>query len=86
MASSWPHSVFSGDSRLLAVGIGQNKVVAWDVATLEVSAAFPDAHDAVAFSTDRSALLTRGTNYFMKTFDVATCVAGETISGGLATN
>ena len=74
-------AIFSPDSRLVAAGIGENKVVAWNVATLEVQAVFAGAHDAVAFSPDGRTLMTRGTNYFLRTFDVATQTARETIPG-----
>ena len=73
--------IFSPDGRLVAAGIGRNKVAAWDVATLQEKAVFAGAHDAVAFSADGSALVTRGTNYFLRTFDVATQAVRETIPG-----
>jgi WD40 repeat protein len=57
-------------------------VAAWDVATLQVNAVFTDAREALAFSANGSALVTRGTNYFLKTFDVATQTARELISRG----
>jgi WD40 repeat protein len=42
---------------------------------------FDGAHDAVAFSADGSGLITRGTNYFLRTFDVATQTVRETTPG-----
>jgi WD40 repeat protein len=51
------------------------------VATLQSKVTFADASDAVAFSPDSSALLTRGPNYFLRTFDVATGSVRETIPG-----
>ena len=73
--------IFSPDGRLVAAGIGQNKVAVWDVATLQVKAVFAGAHDAVAFSSDGSALMTQGTNYFLRTFDVATQTVSRDDSG-----
>ena len=73
--------IFSPDGRLVAAGIGRNKVAVWDVATLQVKAVFAGAHDAVAFSADGSALVTRGTNYFLRTFDVATQTVRDNDSG-----
>jgi WD40 repeat protein len=59
-------------------------VAAWDVATLQVQAVFADADDAVAFSPDGRTVMTRGTNYFLKTFDVATqSVRGTILHGPL---
>jgi WD40 repeat protein len=74
-------AIFSPDSRLVAAGVGENKVVVWDVATLHVQAEFADAHDAVAFSPDGGTIMTRGTNYFLKTFDLATRAAREMTPG-----
>jgi len=74
--------IFSPDGRLVAAGIGQNNVAAWDVATFQMKKVFTSAYDAVAFSADGSALVTRGTNYFLKTFDVATQSPREPISRG----
>src|SRR5262249_54349013 len=73
--------IFSPDGRLVAAGIDQGGVALWDMATLQVSAVFAGAHDAVAFSADSRALVTRGTNYFLKTFVVATGKVLETIDG-----
>jgi WD40 repeat protein len=56
-------------------------VAIWDVATLQEKAVFEGACDVVAFSSDGSALVTRGTNYFLRVFDVATQAARETIPG-----
>jgi eukaryotic-like serine/threonine-protein kinase len=74
-------AIFSSNGRLVAAGIGRNKVAIWDVATLQVQAVFDGAHDAVAFSTDGNGLITRGTNYFLRTFDVATQTVRETTPG-----
>jgi WD40 repeat protein len=73
--------IFSRDSRFIAAGIGNNKVAAWDVATLQEKAVFDGADGSATFSSDGSALVTRGTNYFLRTFDVATRAAGKTIPG-----
>jgi WD40 repeat protein len=74
--------VFSPDGRLIAAGIGQDKVAAWDTATLQVQRVFDGAYYAVGFSADGSALVTCGTNYFLRTFDLATPAAPETVSRG----
>ena len=73
--------VFSADSQLVAAGMGRNKVVVWEVATLEVKAIFADAFDAVSFSADGNALVTRGTNYSLRTFDLATKAVRNTVPG-----
>jgi eukaryotic-like serine/threonine-protein kinase len=77
----FPGAIFSPDGRLLAGGIDQCAVVLWDVATLRLKGVFAGACDAVAFSSDGTALVTRGTNYFLRTFDVATQTPRETIPG-----
>src|SRR5258705_12498693 len=64
-------AIFSPDGQSVAAGIGGNEVAAWDVATLQLKAVFPGAHDAVAFAPDGKTLMTRGTNYFLRIFDVA---------------
>jgi WD40 repeat protein len=74
-------AIFSPDSHLVAAGIGGNKVEIWDVSTLEEKAVFTDAHDALAFTPDGSGLITQGTNYFLRTFNVATQTVRETIPG-----
>jgi WD40 repeat protein len=73
--------VFSRDGQLIAAGIGHNQVAAWDVATLQQKAVFTDAFDALGFSADGSTLVTRGTKYFLRTFDVASQAARTTIPG-----
>ena len=75
-------AIFSPDSRLVVGGIEGNRVAAWDVATLEVKAVFADAAAPVAFSADGSVLVTRSENCFLKTFNVPTHVARETVSRG----
>ena len=74
--------VFSPDGRLIAAAINGNKVIAWDMATLQVKAELVGATDPVAFSTDASALVTRGTNYLLRTFDLVTRNVREIISPG----
>jgi WD40 repeat protein/class 3 adenylate cyclase/tRNA A-37 threonylcarbamoyl transferase component Bud32 len=73
--------IFSPDGQTVAAGIGQNKVAAWDVATLQLKAVFDGAADAVAFSTNGNSLIARGTNYFLKTYNIADQSIRETISG-----
>ena len=82
MSNVTSRPVFSPDSRLVAASVGQNKVVAWDVATFEEKALFAGAFDAVAFSPDNRSIMTRGTNYFLRTYDVATQAVRQTISHG----
>ena len=74
-------SALSADGGFVPADINQGRVAVWDVATLEVKAIFDGASDAVAFSSDGSALVTRGPNYFLKTFDLATLAERTTISG-----
>jgi WD40 repeat protein len=74
--------IFSPDGQSVAAGIASGAVSVWDVATLQVRAVIADARDAVAFSDDGNALLTRGTNYFLKTFDLTTKTAREPILRG----
>jgi WD40 repeat protein len=71
----------SADGGFIPADINQGRVAVWVVATLEVKAIFDGASDAVAFSPDGSALVTRGPNYFLKTFDLATLAERTTISG-----
>jgi WD40 repeat protein len=73
--------IFSANSQLFAAGIGQNKVVVWDVATLQPVAEFADAYDAVAFSADGRSVITRGTNCFLRTFDVEARAVLKNIPG-----
>jgi WD40 repeat protein len=82
MSNVTSRPVFSADSRLVAASVGQNKVVAWDVATFEEKALFAGAFDAVAFSPDGRSIMTRSTNYFLRTYDVATQAVRQTISSG----
>jgi WD40 repeat protein/serine/threonine protein kinase len=76
-----PHPVFSPDGCWVAAGDRQGNVAAWDVASLKSKVSLVDASDAVAFSPDSSVLLTRGSNYFLKKFEVATGSVRETIPG-----
>ena len=76
------HPIFSPDGRLVAAGTAQGAVTLWDVATLQERALFAGAHEALAFSGDSSALITRGTNFFLKTFDVTAQTERETILRG----
>jgi WD40 repeat protein len=46
---------------------------------LQVRAVFHGAYDAMAISPDGSSIVTRGPNYFLKTFDVATRTPLKTI-------
>ncbi|MEO8428073.1 MAG: protein kinase [Verrucomicrobiota bacterium] len=77
--------IFSPDGRWVAAGIDQGGVALWDAATLQEEALFAGTRDAVAFSADGSALVTRGTNYFLKTFNVGTRVVREAVLRGPAT-
>jgi WD40 repeat protein len=72
-------AVFSPDSQFIAAGIGSNKVALWDASTLHEQAVFDDACAPVAFSRNGRALMTRGTNYFLRTYDVATQAVLNTI-------
>jgi WD40 repeat protein len=72
---------FSPDGRLVAAGIGRNRVAIWDVATFQEKGVFEGARDVLTFSTDGSALVARGTNYFLRTYDVATQAVRTTIPG-----
>jgi eukaryotic-like serine/threonine-protein kinase len=74
-------AIFSPDSRLVAAGVGTNKVAVWDVATLREEAVFEGAHDALAFTSDSSGLITQGTNYFLRTFNVSARTVRATIPG-----
>jgi WD40 repeat protein len=73
--------VFSPDGQWVAAGIGQDTVALWEVATFRPKKIFAGAHDALAFSSDGSGLITRGTNYFLRTFDVASETIRETVAG-----
>jgi WD40 repeat protein len=73
--------IFSTDGRWIAAGTN-GAVVLWDVATLQVQAVLPGARDAVAFLRDRVSLVTRSTNEFLRTFDLNTFAARETVSNG----
>jgi len=81
ITNAFSRPIFSPDGYLVVAASGQNKLAAWDVATCQLQATVADAYDAVAFSPDGSGLLTRGTNYFLRTFDVAARSAREPIPG-----
>lgn len=75
---------FSADGRLVAAGTDRGDVTVWAVATLQIQAVFTGARDALAFSDDGRALITRGTNYFLRTFNVANQTVRETLNDGPA--
>jgi WD40 repeat protein len=76
--------VFSPDGRRIAAGIRTGGVAVWNVATLELESVFPGVRDPVAFADTGRALITRGTNDFLKTFDLITGEVRETIAGPVA--
>jgi WD40 repeat protein/serine/threonine protein kinase len=63
--------IFSPDGRLIAAGIGNNQVATFEVTNLQVRALFNGAEAPVGFLDNGHTLVTRGTNFFLKTFDVA---------------
>jgi WD40 repeat protein len=75
--------IFSPDGRFVAAGVRQGGVAVWEASTLQLRAVLADAYGPVAFSPDSSALTTAGTNYFLRTFDLATQSILQTIPGSV---